>query len=158
MSVILRNDNGAIAVNKGVIERMIIEDLLDLGEDIILCSKKGKPIGEKPSRFMDPDYLDAIELSEKKRVVRIRIFLITRIGNSISDLAEQIFDIVTFEGKDCPFSMLHKALVDILLNSASCFCVIFFCFRRVFIAFPKSILFFFTEGLVPKDATNTDNL
>ena len=94
MSVILRNDNGAIAVNKGVIERMIIEDLLDLGEDIILCSKKGKPIGEKPSRFMDPDYLDAIELSEKKRVVRIRIFLITRIGNSISDLAEQIFDIV----------------------------------------------------------------
>ena len=94
MSVILRNDNGAIAVNKGVIERMIIEDLLDLGADIILCSKKGKPIGEKPSRFMDPDYLDAIELSEKKRVVRIRIFLITRIGNSISDLAEQIFDIV----------------------------------------------------------------
>ena len=94
MSVILRNDNGAIAVNKSVIERMIIEDLLDLGEDIILCSKKGKPIGEKPSRFMDPDYLDAIELSEKKRVVRIRIFLITRIGNSISDLAEQIFDIV----------------------------------------------------------------
>ena len=94
MSVILRNDNGAIAVNKGVIERMIIEDLLDLGEDIILCSKKGKPIGKKPSRFMDPDYLDAIELSEKKRVVRIRIFLITRIGNSISDLAEQIFDIV----------------------------------------------------------------
>ena len=94
MSVILRNDNGAIAVNKSVIERMIIEDLLDLGEDIILCSKKGKPIGEKPSRFMDPDYLDALELSEKKRVVRIRIFLITRIGNSISDLAEQIFDIV----------------------------------------------------------------
>ena len=94
MSVILRNDNGAIAVNKGVIERMIIEDLHDLGEDIILCSKKGKPIGEKPSRFRDPDYLDAIELSEKKRVVRIRIFLITRIGNSISDLAEQIFDIV----------------------------------------------------------------
>ena len=44
MSVILRNDNGAIAVNKGVIERMIIEDLLDLGEDIILCSKKGKSI------------------------------------------------------------------------------------------------------------------
>ena len=26
--------------------------------------------------------------------IRIRIFLITRIGNSISDLAEQIFDIV----------------------------------------------------------------
>lgn len=94
MSVILRNEHGAIAVNKSVIERMIIEDLLDMGEDIILCSKKGKPIGEKPSRFMDPDYFDALELSEKRGIVRIRIFLITRIGTSISDLAEQIFDMI----------------------------------------------------------------
>ena len=87
MSVILRNEHGAVAVNKGVIERMIIEDILSLGDDIILCSKKGKPIGEKPSRFMDPDYLDAIELTEKKGVVRIKVFLITRLGSSISDIA-----------------------------------------------------------------------
>ena len=59
MSVILRNEYGAVAVNKGVMERMIVEDLLSMGDDIILCSKKGKPIGIKPSRFMDPDYFDA---------------------------------------------------------------------------------------------------
>lgn len=92
MSVIIRNEHGAIAVNKGVIERMIIEDLLEMGDDVILCSRKGKPIGEKHSRFMDPDYLDAIELTEKKGVVRIRIFIITKLGSSISDIAEQIFE------------------------------------------------------------------
>ena len=97
MSVILRNDYGAIAVNKGVIERMIIDDLLDMGEDIILCSKKGKPIKDKPSRFYDPsrftdpDYFDALEVYEKKQQVRVKVFIITTFGSSISELTEEIF-------------------------------------------------------------------
>ena len=94
MSVIVRNDFGAVAVNKGVIERMIIEDILSLGDDIILCSKKGKPIGEKPSRFMDPDYFDAVEIFEKKNIVRVRVFIITKLGSSISDIAEKIFTMI----------------------------------------------------------------
>lgn len=97
MSVILRNDYGAIAVNKGVIERMIIDDLLEMGEDVILCSKKGKPIKDKParfydpSRFTDPDYFDAIEVYEKKQQIRVKVFIITTFGSSISDLTEEIF-------------------------------------------------------------------
>lgn len=97
MSVILRNDYGAIAVNKGVIERMIIDDLLDMGEDIVLCSKKGKPIKDKPSRFYDPsrftdpDYFDALEVYEKKQQVRVKVFIITTFGSSISELTDEIF-------------------------------------------------------------------
>lgn len=97
MSVILRNDYGAIAVNKGVIERMIIDDLLEMGEQVILCSKKGKPIKDKParfydpSRFTDPDYFDAIEVYEKKQQIRVKVFIITTFGSSISDLTEEIF-------------------------------------------------------------------
>ena len=72
MSVILRNDYGAIAVNKGVIESMIVEDLLSLGDDIILCSKKGKPVGKNPGRFMDPDYFDAVDIYEKKKASSIK--------------------------------------------------------------------------------------
>ena len=97
MSVILRNDYGAIAVNKGVIKRMIIDDLLDMGEDIILCSKKGKPIKDKPSRFYDPsrftdpDYFDALEVYEKKQQVRVKVFILTTFGSSISELTDEIF-------------------------------------------------------------------
>ena len=97
MSVILRNDYGAIAVNKGVIEKMIIDDLLEMGEQVILCSKKGKPIKDKParfydpSRFTDPDYFDAIEVYEKKQQIRVKVFIITTFGSSISDLTEEIF-------------------------------------------------------------------
>lgn len=94
MSVILRNDYGAIAVNKGVIERMIVEDLLAMGEDVILCNKKGKPITEKSSRFMDPDYFDALEVYEKKHKVRVKVFLITKFGCNISELTDRIFQIV----------------------------------------------------------------
>ncbi len=91
MSVILRNEFGAIAVNKGVIERMIIEDLLDMGEDIILCSKKGKPIKDKPARFVDPDYFDAIEVYEKKQQVRVKVFIITKFGANITEITDEIF-------------------------------------------------------------------
>ncbi len=97
MSVILRNDYGAIAVNKGVIERMIIDDLLEMGDDVILCTKKGKPIKDKPSRFYDPsrftdpDYFDAVEVYEKKQHVRVKVFIITTFGSSISELSENIF-------------------------------------------------------------------
>lgn len=91
MSVILRNEHGAIAVNKGVIERMIVEDLLDMSDSLILCSKKGRPIKEKPSRFLDPDYFDAIEVYEKRQEIRVKVFIITIFGMSISDIADKIF-------------------------------------------------------------------
>ncbi|MBE6041583.1 MAG: hypothetical protein E7220_03560 [Clostridiales bacterium] len=95
MSVILRNEYGAIAVNKGVIERMIIEDLLDMNDTVILCNKKGKVIREKSGktpRFMDPDYFDALEVYEKKQQVRVKVFIVTVFGMSISRIAEDIFD------------------------------------------------------------------
>ncbi|MBR7087997.1 MAG: hypothetical protein IKI38_01465, partial [Mogibacterium sp.] len=88
---------GAIAVNEGVIERMIIDDLLEMGDDVILCTKKGKPIKDKPSRFYDPsrftdpDYFDAVEVYEKKQHVRVKVFIITTFGSSISELSENIF-------------------------------------------------------------------
>ena len=40
MSVIVRNDFGAVAVNKDAIERMIIEDLLGMSGAVLLCNKK----------------------------------------------------------------------------------------------------------------------
>lgn len=91
MSVILRNDYGAIAVNKGVIERMIIEDLLDMGDDVILCSKKGKPISDKSGRFWDPDYYDALEVYEKRQQVRVKVFIITQFGANITEITDEIF-------------------------------------------------------------------
>ena len=97
MSVILRNEHGAIAVNKGVLERMIIEDLLEMPDSVILCSKKGKPIKNKSSRnlterLFDPDYFDALEVYEKRQEVRVKVFIITIFGMSISDIADKIFE------------------------------------------------------------------
>ena len=104
MSVILRNEYGAVAVNKGVMALMIVEDLLNMGDDIILCSKKGKPVGTKTSRFMDPDYFDAVEIYDKKNVVRVKVFIITKLGTSISDIAEKIFSMVEND-----YEILHLA-------------------------------------------------
>lgn len=94
MSVILRNKYGAIAVNKGVIERMIIEDMLGMDELLVLSDKKGRPIKEKPTPFIDPDYYDAVDVSDKKGEVKVKLYIVTKYGTNISDLAEKIFESV----------------------------------------------------------------
>lgn len=94
MSVITRNDFGAIAVNKVVIERMIIEDMLGMEEFLMLSNKKGKPIKEKPTPIIDPDYFDAVEVSEKKGEVKVKIYVVIKYGSNITATADRIFEAV----------------------------------------------------------------
>ncbi len=94
MSVIVRNSYGAIAVNKGVIERMIIEDMLGMGSFLMLSNKKGKPIKEKPTPIIDPDYFDAVEVSEKKDQVSVKIYIVVKKEKNISETADRIFESV----------------------------------------------------------------
>jgi uncharacterized alkaline shock family protein YloU len=94
MSVILRNDFGAIAVNRGVIEKMIIEDMLSLSDEILLCNKKGKIIKEKPTPFIDPDYFDSVDVSDKKGHVKVVINAVLTEGTSITSVAERIFGMI----------------------------------------------------------------
>lgn len=108
MSVIVRNDYGAIAVNKGVIERMIVEDMLSMSDVIMLSNKKGKPIKEKPTPFIDPDYYDAVEVTDKKDQVSVKIYVVVKFGNNISRLADRIFDSVE---KDFAMLRLDKPSV-----------------------------------------------
>ena len=94
MSVITRNDFGAIAVNKVVIERMIIEDMLGMDDFLMLSNKKGKPIKEKPTPIIDPDYFDAVEVSEKKGEVKVKIYVVIKYGSNITATADRIFEAV----------------------------------------------------------------
>ena len=94
MSVIVRNSFGAIAVNKGVIERMIIEDMLSMDSFLMLSNKKGKPIKEKPTPIIDPDYYDAVEVSEKKDQVNVKIYIVVKNGKNISETADLVFEAV----------------------------------------------------------------
>lgn len=99
MSVIERNEYGAVGVNKNVIEKMIIEDLMELSDFLILCNKKGKPIKDKPTPWIDPDQYDAIEVTEKRGEVNVKVNIIARHGSNISKLSEDIFESIgkTFE-------------------------------------------------------------
>lgn len=92
MSVILRNDYGAIAVNRSVIEKMIIEDLISMSDELLLCNKKGKIIKKKPTPFLDPDYYDAIDVSDKKGNVKIIIYIILKEDVSVTAAAEKVFE------------------------------------------------------------------
>ncbi len=112
MSIIVRNSYGAIAVNKGVMERMIIEDMLGMDSFLMLSNKKGRPIKEKPTPIIDPDYYDAVEVSEKKDQVRVKIYIVVRNGKNITETADMIFDAVE---KDFEMLRLGKP-VDITVK------------------------------------------
>ncbi len=105
MSVIVRNDFGAVAVNKGVMERMIIEDMLGMSGELVLCNKKGKPIKDKPTPIIDPDLFDAVEVNDKKGRDNVKINILIKSGKNISARAEEVFDKV-----EADFAMLrlHK--------------------------------------------------
>ena len=107
MSVIVRNDYGAVAVNKGVIERMIIEDMLGMSEVLLLCNKKGKVIKDKPTPLIDPDYYDAVDVSDKKGHVTVKIYVILDEACSISAVADDVFDMVEHD-----FEMLRLERPD----------------------------------------------
>ena len=102
MSVIVRNSFGAVAVNKGVIERMIIEDMLGMGSVLMLSNRKGKPIKEKPTPIIDPDYYDAVEVSEKKDEVKVKVYIVVKKGNNISKIADRVFETI-----ESDFAMLQ---------------------------------------------------
>jgi len=105
MSVVVRNDYGAIAVNKGVIERMIIEDMLGMSDVLLLSTKKGKPVKEKPTPFIDPDYYDAIEVSDKKGIINVTVYVIIKGRANISDTSTRVFETIE---KDFDLLRLEK--------------------------------------------------
>ena len=91
MAVIERNEHGAVGVNKTVIQKMIIKDLLSKSDRLVLCNKKGKLIKDNPTPWIDPDHYDAIDVIDKRGSVRVRINIVVIKGNNISKLSEEIF-------------------------------------------------------------------
>ena len=116
MSVIVRNDYGAVAVNKGVIERMIIEDMLGMSDVLLLCNKKGKLIKDKPTPLIDPDYYDAVDVSDKKGHVTVKVYVILEAGCSISEIAEEVFGIIERD-----FEMLRLERPECAVNVGNSF-------------------------------------
>lgn len=99
MSLITRNDKGAIAVNNKVIIKLITDRLLEMSDTIILCNKKGKPI-TRTNPFTGPDYSDAVDYRESKNTIEVTVYLIYRSKVVINDISNSVLDIIEdiFEG------------------------------------------------------------
>lgn len=109
MSVITRNEYGAVAVNKVVLERMIIEDMLAMSDSLIMCNKSAKPIKDKPTPFIDPDYFDSVEVSDKKDFIKVKVYIIVHFGNNISEVADRLFDTI-----ESDFALLKLRRPDVI--------------------------------------------
>lgn len=92
MSIITRNDYGAIAVNNKVLAKMIVGELLSMSDVFIPCTKKGKIIKQNPTPFIDPDYYDSLEINESKTKTGVKVYCFSVSGDNISEDAEHLID------------------------------------------------------------------
>jgi hypothetical protein len=91
MAVSRTNEFGTVAVSISVLSKMILDDMLELGNELIPCSRKGK-ILRKGMLSGYADMLQAVELVEHGGRVSVTVFFIEKFGESIKDTAEKLFD------------------------------------------------------------------
>ena len=91
MAQITRNDYGSIVVSDHALEKLIIEEILNMNEMVLLCNKKGKIIMDKFNPLFKPDYYDAIGITDTIKENSVKIYLVTTFGKSISNITDVIF-------------------------------------------------------------------
>jgi len=87
--------------------------MLGMDDVLVLSNKKGKPIKDKPTPFIDPDYFDAVEVSEKKGEVRVKIYVVVRYGTNISEIADRVMDSVESDFKMLRLGMPRSISVKV---------------------------------------------
>jgi len=106
MSLIKKTDYGLIAINNKAIARMVVDELDSMSDKLLMCNKKGKIVKDSSNPFVDTP-MDSVDIFENKKGTRIRIFIITNIGDSASDIAdiiisrvEDIYDMLKIKRPD----------------------------------------------------------
>lgn len=91
MAIITKNEYGSIVINNKLLTKLVIDELLKMQSIVYLCNKKGKIIKKKSTPFIEPDYYDAVELSEiQGGSISIKIYLISRLSTNIKDISNKI--------------------------------------------------------------------
>ena len=92
-----------------------------MSDKLSLCNKKGKLIKDKPTPWLDPDHYDAIDVNEKRGVTRVNVYVITKFGISISEIADDIFTSVekVFEILRLPKPIMIKINVKGIMTDNS---------------------------------------
>lgn len=91
MANIIKNDYGSVVVNDRVIIKLIIKELLDLGDAVALCNRKGKIIKDKHALFIEADYYDSVEYLDTIKANEVRIYMVKQQSVNISDFVDDLY-------------------------------------------------------------------
>lgn len=91
MAVILRNEFGVVAVNRQVVTKLVLDEMIAMEVSLIPCTKSGKPL--KRSIFSGyNDMADAVDLTDERGNVRLTFYYLAYRGEQIHELSEKLFD------------------------------------------------------------------
>ena len=91
MAQISKNDYGSIVVNDNVIEKLIIDEILDMNGVAIPCNKKARIIKDRIAPIIDSEYYDAVNVTDTIKENSVKVYIITMFGESISKICDEIF-------------------------------------------------------------------
>lgn len=93
MAMVTKNEYGMVAINGNVLCKLVIDEILAMEDRILPCNRKGKVL--KKSLFTGyHEMLAAVELKEEAEGISVRIYLVVRFGERISDVTNKLFDAV----------------------------------------------------------------
>lgn len=98
MALISVSELGVVTVNKDVLAKLVLDEILREEAYLFPCNKNGKIL--KKSFFTGyNDMLNAIEIVEDKGRVEVTVYIVIKFGISINEQVNKLFDCIenTFE-------------------------------------------------------------
>ena len=91
MQVFNKSHYGAININKQVMNKLVLDDLLKFEDVVYPCNQTGKPL--KKGFFSGiNELLSSIEIHEAANGTYIFFYIIVKFGESINEICNAIFD------------------------------------------------------------------
>ena len=91
MAMVTKNEYGMVAVNNMVLCKMILDEMISMEKFLIPCNKHGKPLKKGLFTGLN-DMLAAVDISEYNTDVFVRVYFISKFGESITEISNNHFD------------------------------------------------------------------
>lgn len=91
MAMITKNEFGMVAVNNMVLCKMIIDDMLSMADFLVPCNKRGRQLKKGLLNGLN-DMLTSVDISEYNTDVFVRVYFISKFGESITEISNDLFD------------------------------------------------------------------
>ena len=93
MALITSSEYGLVAVNNSVLCKLIIDDMLSMGTELVPCNKKGKPL-RKGFFTGYNEFYNSVELSDDPDGIKVKVYFVLQADCSPEETSDKLFNMI----------------------------------------------------------------